>query len=285
MADMIDIDNIEGMWVPSEWIKCGRIYPKEDTPTFIYDARFAVLAVPAAFSAHLPNQNLSITELLNLDLPPISSALVSRKADLAFSHDEPTENDTAAYTRRAVPGWVFILELEESFGQKWFDGAISIEDPRYKGCRYPLWIITWWKRLAMVGRKRAIWSQCVAWVSRTSQLAGTLDKAVVREVLDMLQAIPWGCRLQALGMGGDIETLVILLSDEWFDDDMVNMLLTEMHIRVSRSPTYNHILIAPLNVHLALEARYTKKIQNSRALAQIKTAVLAGRTTVYIPFN
>ena len=184
-----------------------------------------VLKIPLGILKNIPDRTLSIADLLRTQLPLQPSVLVTTKANAAFSQLPPNENATAL-ENRPIPNAEYLKDLEASFGQAWFDGARSIVDSRNKNSRFPLWALTYWKQMSEVISKKGEWKRAEAWLTTHSRpSAGTVGAADEVSLREMMQCIGWGGRVHAFAISTPVDTFLRLLSDEWYEDDLINMLL------------------------------------------------------------
>ena len=181
-------------WDEKHWIGVGKKYPVSgEVPTFIEAARKKVLALPPIYSSHIPNPEVSITDLLRTTLPPQSLALITHSAAGAFSKGEPNE-DIACLKTRPIPPKAWLEQLEKDFGQAWFNGTRSIEDKRYKDSRLPLFALTYWKEMRIVIEKRAIWQAVDEWLARRGK-SGEVEEA--DRAREMMSCLTWGFDITA----------------------------------------------------------------------------------------
>ncbi|KAH7906400.1 hypothetical protein BJ138DRAFT_1016289 [Hygrophoropsis aurantiaca] len=241
------VDDTTSIFDSKEWIGCGKTYPASNTPSYILTARAALLAIPPSFLPYLPNENLSVLALLQAPLPLQPSVLVQEHAEKCFSMLEPNEDVTCLLTRKIPPGdWIH--KLDKALGQAWFDGKISLVDFRYgKESRLPLWTIAYWKEMSIILKKRKIWQSAHQWLSQTSQNRRTPCLAESDSALERMGEMRWGATLRGVARGLGIETLAPLLSEQWLDDDIINMAMnhlntrTHLHRNISKTT-----IIAPL---------------------------------------
>ena len=237
-------------WIEDEWIGKGKIYPASDVPLFIQAARSRVLAIPSTYTAYLPSRHLSITDLLNAELPAQSSALISITAANAFSTEEPNEDITCLKTR-PVPPKEWLDQLEKEFGPAWFKGARSIVDPRYKSSHLPLWVLTFWRETKGVIEKRSIWQSAEAWLARWGKEGKELEEA--DRVREMMSSLTWGQDITALGAGTSKESLAVLLSNHWIDGGTIDMMMSQLATRVRCDPNLQKTtVVATLNLQMQI---------------------------------
>lgn len=167
---MKDINDGTKPFIESEWIQVGKQYPK-DPPLPVHWARLDKLSIPQEFESFLPAPSLPITKFLALQYPQQSSGLISTKAQAWFSPDNPT-TDIASLMSWPIPLKQFLSILEKSFGQALFDGANSVVDQRFNSGteHFPLWVITFWQRIADIADKQAVCRRSIKWLDRQGQL-------------------------------------------------------------------------------------------------------------------
>ena len=242
-------------WDEKQWIGVGKNYPVSgEVPTFIEAARAKVLALPPPiYSSYIPNLKVSIIDLLKTKLPVQSSALITYSAAGAFSKGEPNE-DMACLKMRPIPQKAWLEQLEKDFGQAWFNGTRSIEDKRYKNSRLPLFALTYWKEMRIVVEKRAIWQAADEWLARRGK-SGEVEEA--DRAREMMSCLTWGFDITALGASCPKRKLAILLSDNWIDDDIINMMMFYLAAQVRLDAELQKTtVVAALNLQLHINRAY-----------------------------
>ncbi|KAH7905193.1 hypothetical protein BJ138DRAFT_1130617 [Hygrophoropsis aurantiaca] len=271
-----------------EWIGTGQTYPAADTPSYILAARAALLAIPTANLLYLPHTKMSILDFLQAPLPAQPSVLVQEKAKKNFSMLEPNEDITCLRYRK-IPPTEWIQALNTAFGQAWFDGAKSLVDWRYgKDSRLPLWIITYWTEMSIVHKKRRLWLKAHQWVTHMSGHHKTPCLLEADNVVEKMATLGWGATLRGVGRGLGVETLVPLLSDDWLDDDIINLAMHHLTERMHLFPTISKsTIIAPLSFSANLVAATNNLNVNtvSFRFLQHYTAIFKNgqRTILYFP--
>jgi hypothetical protein len=287
-TNTIEIDDDSTLpWDPTVWIKAGKKYPASNTPSHVLLARSAILEIPTHMLSMLPDKTLSVVDLLKYTLPVKSTTLVSSQVSDAFTPLEPNE-DPKILATRPIPPDDYLAKLESVFGQAWFDGAQSITDTRYKDSRLPLWTLTFWKEISMVIRKKMLWKRSEAWIAALEGREGMLG--VVDEAREMLSCLEWGIDLRALGASTPAETLTQLLSDQWFNDELINMLMRTLSERARLDPHHSKsVVIAPLAFAASLIRAHTSKDydkKSERLLWRYKEMFKSGgRQFLYFPVH
>jgi hypothetical protein len=264
-SDTVTIpDSPLGFWDEQLWIGKNKRYPASETPDYILAARSEVMAIPAAYAVFIPDARLSISDLLRANLPVQSSALITTAARRAFCKDEPNE-DLACLAVRHIPPRTWLQQLEAAFGQAWFDGARSIRDERFKSSRLPLWVVSFWKGMADALEKRSAWQAAAEWVDRWGKEKELLHEAdCVRAMMTLLS---WGVKVSALGADFPKEQFTRLLSDNWIDGEIIDMMMFELSARAKLDPELSKTtMVATLNLSMNINrafdtGNYTKKAE------------------------
>jgi hypothetical protein len=246
--NILNLDAVP-FFVESEWIGIGKQYPTTNTPYEVEWAREKLLKIPDAEVAHLPSPNLPVTQFLQVNLPPQSSEIITVKAQAWFSHEKPT-TDIAILMSRPVPPQNFLLNLEGTIGQAWFDGTKSIIDTRFNNGmdRLPFWVITFWKTMAKMVEKQTIWKRCCKWLD--SEEAKTKDTTTIKAICAARQlttSIGWNQTLPYSRQTVTTLDLTSLLSTAWLSDEHIDMMMQELSDQVASDPELaRRVIIAPL---------------------------------------
>jgi hypothetical protein len=148
-----------------------------------------------------------------------------------------------------------LKELEKDFGQAWFDGARSIKDKRFKDSRLALCALSYWKEMRVIIEKRAIWQAADEWLARWGKNGEELEEA--DRARELMSCLPWGQNITALGAGCPKENLAVLLSDNWVDDEIVNMMMFDLAACVRLDPELQTTtVIAALNLQMHIRRAY-----------------------------
>ena len=89
MADLIDIELPDPIFDTNFWIRKGKKYPKNPTPSEVSTIRNKILSIPQHVKENLPNPQLSIAQFIQQDLLPQSSAIDTTKNSQWFSNTAP----------------------------------------------------------------------------------------------------------------------------------------------------------------------------------------------------
>lgn len=284
LSDTEPPDGDTQTFIPSEWIRCGKTYPASDTPPFILAARNAILAIPLQYRSLVPNPKGSVLYLLSADLPHRPSALTLKNTSHAFSDDPPNETLTTL-TTRPIPHPEFISKLQSQFGQAWFSGAQSIKDEQYKHSRLPFYAIEYWMQMAQVLDRKAAWIGAESWLGTWE----AKDDALLLEALKVrlsFSLLAWGLWLKALGTDTGAETLAILLSDAWLNDEHINMMFEWLYYRARRDPKLaSTVVLLPVVFQSIAQNAVKKNDYTHRLLKQCERYANVGRTQFYFPVN
>lgn len=252
-------------WVASEWIGRGLKYPSSNTPQVVLDARQQLLTLPR--QDLLPTPSTSVLMLLSTTFPPQMPSLVVPNIDTLFSHLPPTEPLSALMIRPLPPSHCLQL-MNSHVGQAWFDGKQSIIDWRYKDSRFPLSALTYWLQVERTSKILAVWQAADLWLKTW----GGEDTSGAEEARDGLASLPWDEEYQALDMVGmRMETLGIMLSDEWWSDEHIDMCVTYLAQRVHVDPLLSETtVVARLRFMQEVEAAARQKAYGRDACSFLK---------------
>ncbi|CDO76140.1 hypothetical protein BN946_scf185027.g3 [Trametes cinnabarina] len=268
---------------PAQWLACGKTYPDNDTPAFILEARKVALRIPTEHSTLLPSKNLSVLELLKRALLTKSSLLVIQEAERLFSFDAPT-NGLEALTSRPLPPDDFVRKLQKAFGQAWFSGALSVVDGRFKSSRLPLSALTYWTEMGLIVDKKATWKRALEWLTRWERSPDFLKEADHARLL--MGSLSWSTRIQALGSDTSAENLALLLSDEWLDDELINMLVQELFQHAQLNPRLSRtVAILPLALQQVVHNAVTRRTYSHLLLERCKHYIISRHQKLYFPVN
>ncbi|KAI0329285.1 hypothetical protein GY45DRAFT_1253214 [Cubamyces sp. BRFM 1775] len=288
MNTIILLDDIEllAQWRESEWIGQKKTYPTAQTPSVVLAARRQVLSIPPDELDMFPSPLMSVASFLEMDLPAQPTRLVFEKPETTFRHELPTETlQGVNFQMRPIPPKPFIEKLEQSFGQAWFDGAHSIVDSRYKQSRLPLYVLTYWREMSRVLEKGAKWRLTSRWLNQHVRR----QEDLVNKVHALLEVLPWGADLRAYGAATTTDTLALLLSNAWLDDELIDMLSNHLASRIRRDPHLtSKVAVATLSFQHCILASYTGKNPPGSLpafLYQLKQRIVDGVQRLYFPVN
>lgn len=79
--------------------------------------------------------------------------------------------------------------------------------------------------------KRAMWQAADQWLTRWGNDGKFLEEA--EKARDMMRGLDWGSDISALGVTCPKYNLTRLLSDQWLDDEIINMAVCDLASRVN----------------------------------------------------
>ncbi|OJT07821.1 hypothetical protein TRAPUB_1281 [Trametes pubescens] len=270
-------------FVASEWIGRGKTYPSADTPDFILAARREVLSIPEKHASLLPATSLSVLDLLALKLQAQPSNYVTPEAERAFSFEDPND-DLPALSKRRIPPDAFLRKLHKAFGPAWFNGAQSIVDTGFKQSRVPPYALTYWSEMSIILVKKATWQRAEGWLTRWEREPGFLEEADHARIL--MGSLAWDAQIQALGSDTSAENLAGLLSEDWLDDEHINMLLQEVYSRARLDPTLSRkVAVLPLVLQQVISNARMRSNWTHPLLDRCSRYITSGRKHLYFPVN
>jgi len=273
---------------PSLWIGCQKKY--KDVPLHVCNALTKLRQIPKAVLSLLPSPDVPILDFISLKLPHQSAELVMVKIDKCFSPDAP-QKDVQAFLRRSIPPKSFITIMENSLGQAWFDGKVSIVDPRYMGSdnRLSFWVPTYWRRMDGIIKAQQRWWEARAWLQKEGTKAD-LPLPLLSEH-ELFVSIGWNVPLAKAvtkSPGITTYTLAQFLSDRWLDQEAMELMITHLQKRLQQDPNHKKVMIASCQFFLVVEDaasrnRYDDK-SISPALRNVEVRVKNGTLSyLYIP--
>lgn len=167
--DIIEIQDEPPAFHKGDWIGTGRQYPKAEAPLALTYYLASLLQVPDTVAEeYIPSRNLSIANFIQKKLPRVSYSLSTTKPEFCFRKEDPNEGTNALVTHE-LPSMAWVNGLKEHFGQAVLDGMESIEDPRYRGSRVPLWWIGFWTEMHRVCDIQRNWTKAMEWIENYSR--------------------------------------------------------------------------------------------------------------------
>ncbi|KIM79926.1 hypothetical protein PILCRDRAFT_89823 [Piloderma croceum F 1598] len=165
---------------PSLWIGCQKKY--KDVPLHVSNALTQLRQIPEAILSLLPQREVPILDFIRLELPRQSAELVMVKIDKCFSPEAP-QMDIQAFLRQSIPPKSFLTIVENSFGQAWFDGKVSLS----------FWVPTYWQRMDNIIKAQKHWQGARAWLRKESTKAD-LPSRLLSEC-ELFASIGWNVPL------------------------------------------------------------------------------------------
>lgn len=191
------------------------------------------LSLTPGTRALLPSESLSISELLELCLPTLSSSMPSMDPELCFSNHPPTDS-VAIYLSRPVPPLTFVDGLRTAAGQAMLKGKLSIVDWTCKNSTsfFSFELIEFWTVLAKAIEARRVWASAMKWLDQVEDAC--LDQEI-REVHLILQSTPWSGTIQILRSRLTFLEMATFLSNDWLSSSQIDMALSSTALRQRES--------------------------------------------------
>lgn len=264
----------------STWIGVGKTF-SNTLPYVVYEKKREILRVPDPFQTGLPPPTTLINKFIQHPLPLQSSALSFHQTGEWFSTDIPLTSPEILLTRPIPPEKV-LKDLDDTFGQMWFDGAASIVDPRFN-CgteRFPLWVLTLWKETEKTIQHQKLWRSSVRWLELI-----THPKDVIMQAKNLIEKLPWNERLSS----GGATTLELagFLGASWLSDTQINMMVKVLRTRIETEDYTECALVEPIEFTWELESvsRGWTDPKSSPYLSRLAKRVQDGVTAIWFPIN
>lgn len=232
---MIDDLDDNSCFNPRQWIGQGKQY--KDVPLVVVYARSKVLTIPPDAQEKLPRPDLPIVQFVCLQLPNQSASLNTFPLEQWFSTETPSnKNGTDIYaviSRRSIPSLATLDQLEGAFGQKWFDGAQSICDPRYnRGSeKFPLWVLELWKAIRRLKRAQDDWRDAFACVSHWIKQPSVFERFPTAE--SVFGSCGWASEVHHGGTEFVAWKFTQLLQNAQLNDDITQAMTYQLQCRLA----------------------------------------------------
>ncbi|KAJ7508549.1 hypothetical protein B0H11DRAFT_2304702 [Mycena galericulata] len=208
----------------SDWVGTGLLW-KDNLPKPVKYARNRARRVPPeVHAAIIPQSKISVTELLERDIPAAPSQVPKDLEQAKFSHDPVTETTFDSTWRDSVFAAVpFHPVLRRFFNDAWLSGAVSIKFPHVSGC-YPLWVENLLFDVQVYITKRTRWEKAAKWLTRTLSHATPNLEERIQACWDTFECLPWDTIVPGLSPAVHLTTedLALFLSSAWLNDEMIN---------------------------------------------------------------
>ena len=268
-ASPIDLDD-DIPFIENEWIGQRKKYT--EVPAFVRWRKDKDMEIPLAFVKHanFPSSNLSVVEFLAVNLPRVSSEIISSKVERWFSKDPPSILDVQILFGRSILSPAFLTRLEEAVGQAWLDGAKSIVDWRFNDGtdRLPLWIVTFWREAERLNGIQSMWKQSEKWLlhqeTRKRQDGNpVIPLNLIKDARKSLASLQWNGKMDYCNKMTWTSQLSRLLGTFWLSDDHINMMVEEMllDLHTEKPKDLKYIQVASLSF-----AREFQSVQEKLAL-------------------
>ncbi|KAG0694983.1 hypothetical protein DFH29DRAFT_1005851 [Suillus ampliporus] len=191
---------------PSEWISCSHSFPQTGPPKFIQNEIKHLQSMPSWIHVSIPSRDLSVDTLLNLPI------------NLAFDDD---------FLSCPIPSLTLSSELQQLFGQAWFNGCHSIIHTVFPTTPLPFWVLPFWYSMAQVMNAQSTWWAARDWVEKRQESADDDGFMVVMEILDVLGHLPWDVSLKGFGAEASLRSseLTSLLANSKINGHLIDALI------------------------------------------------------------
>ncbi|KAJ6622832.1 hypothetical protein B0H10DRAFT_2214142 [Mycena sp. CBHHK59/15] len=218
-------------WDPSDWILCGKEY--KDVPQIVEVARRSVLRLPTSIQHHLPSKTMTISQLLNFDVPPLADDDTAMDNDTKnYSASEPTANIEEILAFLALPNRSLLRKIIDGFGQAWFDGKKSLRTWLHPEVRYPFWALTYWGEMIDVCKAKDVWLRADVWLKKRGKTEE--ERTMKHTVYGLWNVAGWHGSLHGFG---SLETLDLakFFSEDYLEGSIVNAMLALLSLRLTGS--------------------------------------------------
>lgn len=259
----------EGSFDPHAWI--GRSKDYNTVPEYVKAAFARIIEIPTDFPTNLnplPPKTLVVKDLLSSKLPTVSQGHSLYAVDAAFSVSPPDTNILLLF-QRVVPKPQFLEKLLMALPQRWLDGMQSITTEEYPMTKYPLWAILWWKHAAEAYTISESWRKSLTWLdsSYASSTAQPLKRRL-QSAKEIVMQMPWNTGISILNSSPSLTQtckFAQILSDSWLSDDVMDMAIENMRLRVDASEK-----VSRASIVLSSGFSYSLKCGNKRAVEKLR---------------
>lgn len=186
------------------------------------------IAIPESIAALiLPNDTLSVAELLNFRLPIPRSTSFTDSDDYLTEETHNTEDLEEIRNLPSPPAAVvhaLILALQETSAA----AVTSSHCPRTAGKRYPLWVITYWGEVLQI---RVVLER---WISADNGIRTQMERLDHDEpeagkelwtACDAMLTLPWSGSISGFSAKIALHHLAAYFTEEWLSDEHENQML------------------------------------------------------------
>jgi hypothetical protein len=176
----------------------------------------------------LPKPNLSILELLNLDLPTFKPTMTFTHPDQYFAPDEPNTTDPEEIRSLLTPPGFVVKALLEALSTT---AAESVHCPHIstaKGQQFPLWIVQYWAELVEMREIRQKWAKAEEFLQKQSRMqkgVTTSHTGLIRKVYDGLSCIEWSGTIHGTSAKVGTHYLATYATHDWLTDEHETQML------------------------------------------------------------
>jgi Ulp1 protease family, C-terminal catalytic domain len=196
-----------------------------------------LLTIPPLMRAFVPSESLPVAHFLQFpSLPSIDHSLSLPSQPFAFfSIDYASETLPDAFTECSLPPTAVSSRLLEIIPQAVDAGYQSIVDPRCSSLRLPIWVISYWHKLARASTGQKSWDAAHSWLSQRS--GGNSAQAVIaRDALQTFESLGWDVPLHGFAAGMQSLHLAEFLASNVVKGRFVDAMIASISERVNCVP-------------------------------------------------
>lgn len=221
----------------AKWINNQQLYPGFNVPKDILYERRCLLRIPPYYHGLVPRSSISIQELIDSTSIPSYDRTLRPDPSFYFSSMRPDLDLPSDLASRTIPSVETTSMLLDSFGQQWFDGAMSFQDPRQPSRYLPFWVLTWWYKLGLVVEARLAWSKARLWVLGRANEAHPSFHAI-RDVLRSFETLGWNIIMEGAAGGMRSRDWVDFLSSDIVKGGFVDAMMETINLQIQQT---NHL--------------------------------------------
>lgn len=238
----------------SKWIGTRQNYPELNIPKDVLYKHRRLLQIPPYYHGFVPKSTVTIQELLDTtSLPSFDNNSNFKIVSFLFTSTQPDINLSFDLITRPIPPLAITKTLLQSFGQQWFDGAKSVQDPRDASHFLPFWVISYWSELGNVLEARQAWYTAQIWITECVE-PSHLQFLVVQDVLTSLKTLGWNVRLQGAADGMQSREWAGFLSSTKVKGGFVDAMINTICLQVQCTSHLSSIVtVEPLSFSHALQ--------------------------------
>jgi hypothetical protein len=240
-------------------------------------------SLPSWVKEALPRIGLTVQGLqTDLNGPPTTHALIYKPAKDCFSSSLPTA-DSWASAFQSMPPASWLIDANNIKEQQQAAGAQSIEDLQKKGVRHPIEVLEFWSAWKQRNETRELWNKRDQWLNAVAKKYPKLTHQT-HEACSLFESIPCEGQVKVLQYGVDISSLGNILSDEYTNDDVVNLYMSYLRQRASGSDDQHvrnrvHVVSSQLYAAIHDETRRGSTIHDKVK----RVMIVDGRTHLVFP--
>ncbi|KAJ6558971.1 hypothetical protein B0H10DRAFT_1967125 [Mycena sp. CBHHK59/15] len=224
--DIVRNDNKEEQdlvteWDPSDWILCGKKY--KDVPQIVEVAQRSILRLLTSIQHHLPSKTMTISQLLNFDMPPLADDNTAMDDDTkSYSASEPTANIEEILASLALPNHILLQKIIDRFGQAWFNSKKSLHTWLHPEIRCPFWAMTYWGEMIDVCEAKDAWLHADVWLKKRGKKEE--ETTMKHTVYGLWSVAAWHGSLHGFGSLTTLD-LAKFFSEDYLEGSIVNVML------------------------------------------------------------